>query len=509
MDAPVEAPGPPAGGLRPWARVPLARLRFWAVLGIHLAAFAVLYLGTFGLLERAASEAGATAARFQLDDAVRQMPFLWMGSSPHELPPLMAAHQGIGLHLYRRDGTLVNAGDISPDPSEIARVRRFLGGSKASDSWVSDEGGRPWVRGIVRISAAARCAPCHTVGATMGAATMKIDFTTPLSEIRNRLRDRTALLLGAWVLLLAGVTISVQRTVDRAGARLRADFAAEAAGRPNGEAGAGVLPLDPVTAEVHRNLRELLRRQRERESHVATRLAHVDQLASLGQLAAGLAHEIKNPLAGIQGALELLRDETGEEATAKLYGEMLKELERVNAILQRLLESGRPAPLRLVRTDLARLLAETTELLRPSLRRRRVELRAESEQSLPEVQLDTAKLRQVLVNLIQNAAEAMPEAGGHVTVRASGFPAQRSVVVTVEDDGPGIPAENLARLFEPFFTTKFAGTGLGLAISKSIVEQHGGRIEVSSEPGRGTTFLLLLPQPAAAAEAAVSVVESA
>jgi signal transduction histidine kinase len=460
------------------------------MLAIHLAAFAMLYLGTFGLLERASAEAGATAARFQLDDAVRQMPFLWMGSDPKAIPHLAAAHQSIGLHLYRRDGTLANAADISPDPAEIARVRDFLAGEGASDSWVARESGKEWVRGVVRITASERCVPCHAAGATLGAATMKVDFSAPLGEIRQRLRNRTALLLGAWVTLLAGVTLVVQRTVDRSGARLRADLES-AADAP----AAAPLPLDPVTAEVHRHLRELLLRQRERESHVAARLAHADQLASLGKLAAGLAHEIKNPLAGIQGALELLREESGEEATTRLYGEMLAELERVNGILQRLLESGRPAPLRLARTDLARLLAETVELLRPSLRRRRVELRAESGPALPEVQMDTAKMRQVLVNLIQNAAEAMPESGGWVAVRASRLDPE-SIVVTVEDDGPGIPTEHLSRLFEPFFTTKFAGTGLGLAISKAIVEQHGGRIEVSSEPGRGATFLLFLPQPA-------------
>jgi hypothetical protein len=466
------------------------------VLGIHLGAFAVLYLGTFGLLERAFSEAGATAVRFQLDDALRKMPFLWMGSDPHVLPHRLAAPQLIGLRLYRRDGSLAGPATLS-DPAEVAQVRDFLATTKETHSWVVDERGHQWAHGVVRITASERCVPCHAAGATLGAATTRMDFTAPLSEIRDNLRDRTALLLGVWIALLGGVSLVVQRTVDRAGAHLRADLAAAAAGQParaGDVASPEALALDPVTAEVHRNLRELLRRQRERETQVASRLAHVDQLASLGQLAAGLAHEIKNPLAGIQGALELLRDETGEGETGRLYGEMLAELERVNGILQRLLESGRPAPLRLARTDLGRLLAETVELLRPSLRRRRVELRGESPPALPAARLDTAKLRQVLVNLIQNAAEAMPEGGGQVTVRATAFPEQEAIVLAVEDDGPGIPEENLARLFEPFFTTKFTGTGLGLAISKSIVEQHGGRIEVSSEPGRGTTFLLFLPQ---------------
>ena len=232
---------------------------------------------------------------------------------------------------------------------------------------------------------------------------------------------------------------------------------------------------------------------------MATRLARVDQLASLGQLAAGLAHEIKNPLAGIQGALELLRDDSKDEATVRLHGEMLAELGRVNGILQRLLESGRPAPLRLVRTDLAQLLEETAELFRPSLRRRHVELTTQTADRLPAVHVDAAKIRQVLVNLIQNAAEAMPEQGGHVAIRASGFPQEAAVVVAVEDDGPGIPPEHLKSLFEPFFTTKYAGTGLGLAISKSLVEQHGGHIEVSSAPGSGTSFLLFLPESPPAA----------
>jgi signal transduction histidine kinase len=477
---------------RPWRRLTPARARLWAVLGIHLAAFAVLYLGAFGLLERAFSEAGATALRYQLDEAVRRMPFLWMGDEPHVLPHRFTAPELSGLHLYRRDGTLAHAGMLS-DPAEVAMVRDFLAGDEVATSAVRNEQGRQWARGVVRIRAGESCLPCHTSGATLGAAALRLDFSAPLAEIRDRLRDRTALLLGVWIALLGGVSLVVQRTVDRAGARLRADLAAAAIGDAAAAPASDSLPLDPVTAEVHRHLRELLRSQRERESRVASQLAHVDQLASLGQLAAGLAHEIKNPLAGIQGALELLRDDSRDGETTRLYGEMLTELGRVDGILRRLLESARPAPLRCARTDVGRLLAETADLLRPSLRRRRVELRAESPAGLPEVRLDAAKLRQVLVNLIQNAAEAMPESGGHVVVRTSAFPDPPALVVAVEDDGPGIASENLARLFEPFFTTKFSGTGLGLAISKSIVEQHGGRIEVSSSPGRGTTFLLVLP----------------
>jgi signal transduction histidine kinase len=495
MSEPASAAGPLPRRL--WRRLDPARARFWGVLvPIHVGAFAVLYLGTYQLLERAYTQAGATAARFQLEQAVREMPFLVTGPrpgrSPHVFEHLLAAHQPIGLRLYRADAAPIGSRNVSPDRGEQARVRTFLTGERRpAEVWIEDQDGREWVRGLVRLEADALCAGCHTPGATLGVATMKLDFTDQLAEIRALLRQRVALLLVAWVGLIAVVTLIVQRTVRRSARRLEADLAAATAGQ--GRVVMPRLPLDPVAAEVHRSLHDFLRRHRERETEVASRLARVDQLASLGQLAAGLAHEIKNPLAGIQGALELLRDETTDESTGRLYREMLDELRRVNGILQRLLESGRPAPLRITRTDLGRLLAETAELLRPSLRRQGVTLTSETAGGLPPVEVDPSKIRQVLVNLIQNAAEALHERSGHVAVRASHFPDERAVVLAVEDDGPGIRPEHLAQLFEPFFTTKFAGTGLGLSISKSLVEQHGGRIEVSSEPGRGTSFLIFLP----------------
>jgi len=478
-----------------------ARLRFWGVVvPIHLVAFATISFGTYRLLERAYVQAGASAARLQLDQAIAEMPFLVQaaraGRNPHVFEHLLAAHQPIGLRLYRGDGTPLGAANISPDAAELAMVAEHRAGDgKRSRAWVEQEGERAWVRGVMAVDAGPGCRPCHEVGQTLGYATMRLDFTAELHEIGELLGRRVAMLIAAWLALIAIVAVAVQQTVKRSVRRLEADLSAAAAGHAlAAEATPGPLPLDPVAAEIHRSLREFLARQREHDAQVAGRLAHVDQLASLGQLAAGLAHEIKNPLAGIQGALELLRDETAESSTQGLYDEMLGELRRVHEILHRLLESGRPAPLRLVRTDLGKLLADVGELLAPSLRRKQVELRVETAEGLPELRLDPAKLRQVLLNLVQNAAEAMGERGGHVVVRAGGFPTENAVVIAVEDDGPGIAPHERARLFEPFFTTKFTGTGLGLAISKTLVEQHGGRIEVDSELGRGTRFLIVLPE---------------
>jgi len=478
-------------GAKWWRVLPPARVRLWVVLCIHLVAFGVLYLAMAGLIERAASKASVTAARFQLDEAVRQMPLERMGTTPHALTRVLASQRGMGLWLYRADGTPLGSSGPLAGPAEVARVEQFLAGKEPSEARVENDGGQRWVHAIARITADQRCTPCHTLGATLGAATVRIDFTASLAAIQDRLRGRMALLLGGWVLALGLVTMVVQRNVAKVGVQLRADLASDDAGR---DASPPALSLDPVTAEVHRNLRKVVREQRERESQLVTRLAHVDKLACVGQLAAGLAHEIKNPLAGIQGVLEVLRDETPGGPTKHLYGEMLDELGRVDGILRRLLESARPAPPRLARTDLARLLAETADLLRPALQRRRIELRVETSERLSEATLDASQMRQVLVNLVHNAGEAMPESGGHVVVRAGRVDDEGTVAITVEDDGNGIAPEILSQVFEPFFTTKFTGTGLGLAIAKSLVEQHGGRLELSSEVGRGTSFVILLPQ---------------
>jgi signal transduction histidine kinase len=495
-----------------WRRVALtlnpARLRFWVVvLPIHLVAFTTLYFGTSRLLEDAYTQAGAAAARRQIEQLVREMPTMMPRApgevSPHLFGHLLSMHQPIQLHLYSTGAASIWPRNHPGDRGEVERVRRLLSDpASADDVWIEKQGERQWLRGVVRVNTGHDCAPCHQAGKTLGAASVKIDFTEELGILHNLLRRRFGALFALWVVLVGAVALVVQRTVRKSLSGLETELDDAAAGRSSSSA-SHELPLDPASAAFHRRLRDFLRRQREREVEVVSRLAHVDQLATLGQLSAGLAHEIKNPLAGIQGALEVLKHETGAGATSHLYDEMLGELRRVNGILQRLLESGRPAPLRLARTDLSRLVSESAELLRPALSRKRVVLSEHVEANLESIRVDGPKIRQVLVNLIQNAAEAMGESGGHVTVRANALPDGAGAVLIVEDDGPGIARAELDRIFEPFFTTKFTGTGLGLTISKSIVEQHGGRLEAESTPGKGSTFFVFLPAgasgPAAAA----------
>jgi len=217
-----------------------------------------------------------------------------------------------------------------------------------------------------------------------------------------------------------------------------------------------------------------------------------DRLAAVGHLAAGLAHELRNPLASMSGAVELLgRGSKLTDAERRLMEIVAREAERLNALVKDFLAFARPADAQLEPTDVAALSDETLGVFRHSPGAAGIELLRSGVTSL-RVKADQAQLRQVLWNLLQNAADAM-NGQGHITldvnVTRTGF-----CRIAVADSGPGIPAEHLEHLFEPFFTTKAIGTGLGLAFVHRIVEAHGGRVEVQSAPGSGTTFAVILPR---------------
>mgnify|MGYP000989550123 CR=1 FL=1 len=227
-------------------------------------------------------------------------------------------------------------------------------------------------------------------------------------------------------------------------------------------------------------------------------MRRAERLATVGQLAAGVAHEIRNPLASISGSIELLGQAPRVSDDDKaLMAIVVREIERLDRLINELLEYASPRPRTLVHFDLLTVISEVVQVMRQD--KSRGDVRLESE--LPDEPLwltaDPGQLRQVLWNLCRNAAEAASGASGGaaVTVRARGDTI--GATIEVEDNGPGIAAEHLPRIFDPFFTTKMRGTGLGLATSHAIVTEHGGTLDVRSEPGRGTRFVVRLPHAAA------------
>jgi two-component system sensor histidine kinase PilS (NtrC family) len=226
-----------------------------------------------------------------------------------------------------------------------------------------------------------------------------------------------------------------------------------------------------------------------------------DRLAAIGRLAAGLAHEIRNPIGSIRGSVEVLRgslDPQGDDR--RLMDIVLRESDRLDAIIRDFLQFSRPPHLVRVPTDLPAMLDEILLMLSnqggvQGADAPRVQIRCDVAEPMAKAHVDPAQMRQALWNLCLNAVEAMPQGGElRMGVRTVTSESGRALMeITVEDTGVGITAAELTQVFEPFFTTKPQGTGLGLAIAARIVEQHGGRIAVETVPWQGTTFTIVLP----------------
>ncbi|MBC7105934.1 MAG: two-component sensor histidine kinase, partial [Firmicutes bacterium] len=206
--------------------------------------------------------------------------------------------------------------------------------------------------------------------------------------------------------------------------------------------------------------------------------------------------ELRNPVGIIRATVQVLEQELPDAEGARTALKIIREqADRQNQLLHELLEFGRARPALVQPLNVGTLLGRVLEFTAPLLRRHGVELDCRLAQDLPPVEGDAERLKQVFVNLILNAVEAMP-GGGRLTVSARVLPDEGAggrVAVSFEDTGPGIPEEDLSRIFEPFYTTKDRGVGLGLAITHRFVELHGGRIDVESRPGEGATFTVVLP----------------
>jgi PAS domain S-box-containing protein len=239
-----------------------------------------------------------------------------------------------------------------------------------------------------------------------------------------------------------------------------------------------------------------------RVQQLEDRLRRSDRLAAIGKLAAGLAHEIKNPLTSLLTfSRHLSRRFEDPDFRAKFLSVVPRELERINTIVERLLELARPARLTFKPLRLPALLERVLELYGDRLEAQSIRVLRDWRRDVPAVWVDQEALYRALVNLVANALDAMPR-GGTLTLRVTwseaetlvgGRAAARRVAVEVEDSGTGIEPADLDRVFNPFFSTKEGGTGLGLALTQKIIEDHGGSIDVRSAPGAGALFRIVLP----------------
>lgn len=257
-------------------------------------------------------------------------------------------------------------------------------------------------------------------------------------------------------------------------------------------------PFDPadLLATVGRALEKVRLQRGSRELERRARIA--EKLAAVGTLSAGLAHEIRNPLNAASLQLQLLERRVKRLAAQdpKLTEPITlvqRELARLSHLVEDFLRFARPADLYLRRFDASAMILEVVELLVPEAARAGIELRANLPEETLHVSGDRDKLQQVVINVIRNAMEALEGTGGHILVSLA-WAEEGMLILRVADDGPGIPEDILSRIFEPFFSTKPMGTGLGMAICHSLVQQHGGAIQIRCDEGTQVDILL----PAAA-----------
>jgi PAS domain S-box-containing protein len=220
-------------------------------------------------------------------------------------------------------------------------------------------------------------------------------------------------------------------------------------------------------------------------------LVQADKMASLGTLAAGIAHEIRNPMATINLNTQiLLRDLDLEEEHQVYMLDIQKEVKKIERIISEILEFSKPRPAHLIETNINEVVLSVHELTRVQLRKDDLRVHFNLAEFLPAVLIDPAQVSQVVINLVINAMQAMPD-GGELTVTSQMDPTTRRVELLVSDTGVGIPPDNLSKIFDPFFTNKPEGTGLGLAIARQILEKNQASIHVSSKKGKGTAFRIL------------------
>ena len=270
--------------------------------------------------------------------------------------------------------------------------------------------------------------------------------------------------------------------------------------------GAGDLdhPIEATSRDEIGDLARALARMTGQLRESRAQLVQAEKLASIGEMSAAVAHGLRNPLASLRAAAQLVRRHPASPSAGEHLDAIIEEVDRLDRRISHLLSFSRPAPFHPVSESVPRLIDELLPAVAQPIRDRGVDLEMAVPSGLPQVRVDPMQLEQAILEIVSNALDAMPSGGrlriGAFVADGAGGPERggRDVVVEVSDTGGGIPTDVLSSVTEPFFTTRQEGTGLGLAIAKRYVEQNGGRLEIMSTPGQGTTVRLRLPTEQAA-----------
>ncbi len=227
------------------------------------------------------------------------------------------------------------------------------------------------------------------------------------------------------------------------------------------------------------------------------RMYRADRLATLGELAAGAAHEIRNPLTSIRSSIQFLKKKLNDPADVEMANDLISEVDRINQVIEGMLSFSKPKPLKKENTNLKAILVQTLQLVSNIARTNKIDIDLNYQTFKEEIFADPSQLKQLFLNIIMNAIQAIENPTGNIDITVNSPEGRNQhtpeFFIEISDNGKGIPNEDLDKIFDPFFTTKNEGTGLGLSISYGIINQHGGDIEFLSETGKGTNVKIKIP----------------
>jgi len=415
---------------------------------------------------------------------------------------------------------------ISSDPEERGkrvtppRLERYMGYLEKNLPFVfeEEENGRR-VHSIVKpILNRPECYGCHEPNRKINGI-LHIDLS--LAKVKAQIASLHTSALFSAILTIASLSVAFWLLISRQVSRPVALLMQTMRRVEGGDLSARVKvtardDLGRLGESFNYMIQSLQEAKRALEAEHQRQLEQAQKMASLGQLASAIAHEVKNPLAGVSGAMQVLaEDYPPDDPKREIIEEMLHQIKRLDKTVKDLLSYARPASPEPVPCNPHDLIERTLLFIRQQVRDSQVTIVTDYAENLPPIHADPRQIQQVFLNIALNAIEAMPEGGTlTITTRVAGgrspaksgqgeqgsspvaghrSPVTDFVEVSITDTGHGIPPEDLERVFQPFFTTKHKGTGLGLSICQKIVEQHGGTIHIESDAGKGTTVFVRLP----------------
>jgi signal transduction histidine kinase len=319
-------------------------------------------------------------------------------------------------------------------------------------------------------------------------------FTLATVSLRDPERHAVLIVAGAGAVAICAVSMFVLAyLIQRPMVELQEKM--ELVGKGNLDVAVSFAQRNDEIGDLGRNFNHMMQQLRESREEIErlhrTQMSRAEHFATLGELATGLAHEIRNPLAGIAGVIEIVgRDLPATSPARAVVKDVRLEIGRISRTLTDLLETARPRHPEVRRSNLNTTVEHAVMLARQQVLSRPIKIELQKDPDLPDVEHDSDQIHQVLLNLLLNAVQAIERTG---TVHVDIGSRQDCASVVVTDNGRGISPQNLPNIFRPFHTTKGNGTGLGLSLARRIVGDHQGRIEVTSAVGQGSQFTVLLP----------------